>query len=265
MSLIRVSAIILRQFFLLRKNITRICNIFLWITLDVILWGFTTRYLNSVGQATFDFVPVLLGAVILWSFLIRVQQGVILAFFEDMWSRNFLNLFASPLKVNEYILGLIVASITTSSAGFAVMTLIGSFAFGFNILSLGLPLFLFLLVIFLFGLALGIVTTAFVFRFGPAAEWLAWLVPFMLGPFAGVFYPIAALPSSLQPIAKAIPPSYVFEGLRSLVIHGTFSPEKLILGAVLAAAYLVLAYFVFIQMFKIVLKKGLLTRFTSET
>jgi ABC-2 type transport system permease protein len=32
---------------------------------------------------------MLLGAVLLWDFFTRVMHGVTIAFFEDVWSRNF--------------------------------------------------------------------------------------------------------------------------------------------------------------------------------
>mgnify|MGYP001599359731 CR=1 FL=1 len=264
MNLKRIYAIIIRQLFLLRKNFTRFVNIFLWIALDVILWGFITQYLNNVSKAEFSFVPAILGAVILWGFLVRVQQGVILSFFEDMWSQNFLNLFASPIKTTEYILGLIGASIITSVAGLSFITVIASVAFNYNLLAIGLPLLLFLLVMFIFGLALGIITISFTLRFGPAGEWLAWIFPFLLGPLSGIIYPISILPNILQIISKIIPPSYVFEGLREIVFKKTFSPELLITGALIAFIYLFLSYLIFVYTFKIVKRKGLLARFSSE-
>ena len=57
-------------------------------------------------------MPALLGAVLLWDFLTRVMQGVTMAFFEDVWSRNFLNLFATPLTIFDYLAGLVVAAIS---------------------------------------------------------------------------------------------------------------------------------------------------------
>ena len=83
----------------------RVLPLFAWVAIDIVLWGFITRYLNTVAQAGFDFVPVLLGAVLLWDFFTRVMHGVSMAFLEDVWSRNFLNLFASPLTIGEYLGG----------------------------------------------------------------------------------------------------------------------------------------------------------------
>src|SRR6266566_9259429 len=101
----RTAAIVLRQFYLLRGSPARILPMFAWVAIDIVLWGFITRYLNSVASSGFNFVPALLGAVLLWGFLVRVMQGVTTAFLEDVWSRNFLNIFATPLSLPEYVGG----------------------------------------------------------------------------------------------------------------------------------------------------------------
>ena len=98
MSITRTFAIVLRQAYLIRGSFSRLFPLFAWVAVDIVLWGFITKYLNSVTASGFNFVPVLLGAVLLWDFLIRVMQGVTMAFFEDVWSRNFLNIFATPLS-----------------------------------------------------------------------------------------------------------------------------------------------------------------------
>src|SRR5512141_2107205 len=117
----RIFAVVLRQFYLLRGSPARILPLFAWVAIDIVLWGFITRYLNSVTGSGFDFVPVLLGAVLLWDFFSRVMDGVTLAFFVDVWSRNFLNIFATPLSIGEYLSGLVLSSIATSLVGLAVM------------------------------------------------------------------------------------------------------------------------------------------------
>ena len=94
MNLKRTVAIVLRQFYLFRGSPARILPMFAWVAIDIVLWGFITRYLNTVAAAGVNFVPAMLGAVLLWDFLVRVMQGITTTFFEDVWSRNFLNLFA---------------------------------------------------------------------------------------------------------------------------------------------------------------------------
>ena len=95
MSIKRVSAVVLRQFYLIQGSLSRVLPMFIWIIIDIVLWGFITKYLTAITSSSFNFVPALLGAVLFWDFFMRVMQGVTLAFFEDVWSRNFLNIFAN--------------------------------------------------------------------------------------------------------------------------------------------------------------------------
>ena len=146
----RVAAVIIRQFYLMRGSLSRVVPLFAWVAVDIILWGFITRYLNSVSASGFNFVPVLLGAVLLWDFFARVMQGVTMTFFEDVWSRNFLNIFATPLSIWEYLSGLVGSSIVTSSVGLIVMLLLATAIFGLSFFTYGLALIPFLLILFLF-------------------------------------------------------------------------------------------------------------------
>src|ERR1035441_2677045 len=160
----RTAAIVLRQFYLLRGSPARILPMFAWVAIDIVLWGLFTRYLNTVASAGFNFIPAVLGALLLWDYLVRVMQGVTTAFFEDVWSRNFLNYFASPLSVNEYLSGLVMTSLLTSSIGLFVMLLLATQVFGVSFFSMGLMLIPYLFVLVLFGLALGILACAMVLR-----------------------------------------------------------------------------------------------------
>ncbi|HEX8355622.1 MAG TPA: hypothetical protein VF611_22135, partial [Pyrinomonadaceae bacterium] len=116
----RAAAVFLRQLYLMRGSAARLLPLFAWVAVDIILWGFISRYLNTVASPGFNFVPALLGAVLLWDFFSRVMHGVTTAFLEDVWSRNFLNFFASPLKLSEYLSGLVISSVATSTVGLAV-------------------------------------------------------------------------------------------------------------------------------------------------
>lgn len=261
----RVLAIVLRQLYLLRGSPARVLPLFAWVAIDIVLWGFITRYLNSVAGARIDFVPALLGAVLLWDFFARVMQGVSTTFLEDVWSRNFLNLFATPLSISEYVAGLVVSSILTSLIGLAVMLVLASTAFGLSFLSYGLLLIPFLLVLFLFGIALGIFASAVVLRLGPASEWFVWPVPALISPFAGVFYPVATLPTWMQGLAHLLPPSYVFEGMRAILGGGELEAISLLIGAALALAYILLAYAFFASVHRRAIRTGLIARYSAET
>ncbi len=264
MNITRIYAIFLRQVFILRDNPMRLIPYFLWAVLDIILWGFITRYLHSAAGSSLGFVSTLLGGVLLWDFLVRVQQGVTMPFLEDVWSKNFLNIFASPLKVSEYMTGFVLTSIVTSTAGLIVMVLLAAGLFGLPLLTLGILLLPFVLILFLFGIALGIVGTAFVLRLGPSAEWLIWPIPAVLGPFVGIFYPVSVLPVWMQIVSYALPPTYVFEGMRSALVGGSLSLTPLFLGVILAIGYIVLGYALFVATYRKVARDGMISRFDAE-
>lgn len=265
MNFTRIFAIVLRQFYLIRGSFSRVVPLFAWVAIDIVLWGFITKYLNSVTASGFNFVPSILGAVLLWDFFMRVMQGVTMAFFEDVWSRNFLNFFATPLSISEYVCGLVVSSILVSLIGLAIMLLLATLVFGLSFFSYGLMLIPFLLILFMFGIALGIVASAMVLRLGPSAEWFVWPIPALISPFAGVFYPLSILPSWMQYVSRMLPPAYVFESLRALVSGRPIPAAGLFIGFSLAIFYILLAYIVFISTYRYAARTGLIARYSAES
>jgi ABC-2 type transport system permease protein len=265
LSLRRIAAVVLRQWFLFRGSISRLLPLFVWVAIDIVLWGFITKYLNSVSGAGFNFVPVLLGAVLMWDFFTRVMQGVTMAFFEDVWSRNFLNFFASPLSVVEYLSGLVLTSVVTSTIGLVVMLLLATAAFGLSFFAYGVVLVPFVLILFVFGIAMGIVGCSIVLRLGPSAEWFIWPIPAILSPFAGVFYPVSTLPRWMQALSYLLPPSYVFEGMRAVVAGGPAPGRSLVPGAVLGVVYLLCACALFARVYARAVRTGLIARYSAES
>jgi ABC-2 type transport system permease protein len=265
MSFGRMTAIVLRQFYLMRSSLSRVLPLFAWVGIDMVLWGFITRYLNTVTASGINFVPLMLGAVLLWDFCTRVMQGVTMAFFEDVWSRNFLNFFATPLCISEYIGGLVLSSIATSSIGLLVMLVLSTVVFGLSFLAYGVLIVPFLLILFLFGIALGVVGSALVLRFGPATEWFIWPIPALLSPFAGVFYPLSTLPRGMRLISRALPPAYVFEGVRRVVRGNPVPHSFLLVGGALAVAYVAAACWFFTRMYRHAVRTGLIARYSAES
>ncbi len=265
MNLARIAAIPLRQLYLYRSSAARVAPLFAWVTIDMILWGFMTKFLGSLTHTAYRFVPALLGAVLFWDFMTRVMQGVTTAFFEDVWSRNFLNVFATPITMTEYIVGLLSSSLVTSLISLVVMIAVATSAFGLNFATYGAMFLPFVLVLFLYGMALGVAAIAIVLRFGPAAEWFVWPIPALLAPFACVYYPLTTLPAPMQWIARLLPPSYVFEGMRSVVSGHAFNGALLAGAFALALAYIVLSYWIFSRVFRHAIQTGLIARYSAET
>jgi len=193
------------------------------------------------------------------------MQGVTMAFFEDVWSRNFINVFATPLLISEYLTGLVLTSVATSLVGLVVMLLLATWLFGLPFFALGLLLLPFLLVLFLFGIGLGVLASALVLRLGPASEWLVWPIPALLSPFVGVFYPLATLPPWMRAIGHALPPSYVFENMRSVVAGHGYSGSGLLIAIALALLDILLAAWLFTVIHRYAVRSGLLARYSAES
>ena len=260
----RALAIIERQLYLMRGSPARVVPLFGFVVIDIVLWGFITRYLNTVATGM-NFVNSLLGAVVLWDFCVRVLHGVTMAFFEDVWSRNFLNIFASPLSVAEYLAGQVVSSMFTSAVGLVAMVALATLVFGVPFAAYGVMVLPFLLVLFLFGIAMGILGASCVLRWGPAAEWFVWPIPALLSPFAGVFYPVATLPQWMQLVARLLPPAYVFEGMRAIVMGGAVSRVSLVIGGVLAVIDVLMASVFFTRVYRQAVRTGLIARYSAES
>lgn len=268
MNLARTFALVLRQWYLFRSSPVRVLPLIIWVTIDMVLWGYLARYLNGLkGTASDvpDFVPTLLGAVLLFDFFTRVMQGVQTAFFEDVWARNFLNIFASPLTLPDYLGSLVITGVLTSMVGLLMMLGLATPVFGLSFAVYGVTLVPFLLILVVFGVTLGIVACAIVLRLGPASEWFIWPIPTLLGPLAGVFYPLSTLPVWLQTIGRALPLSYVFEGMRAVLAGHSVPWNELAWGGGLTLLYLSLAGWWFARVYRQAVQLGLIARYSAES
>jgi ABC-2 type transport system permease protein len=146
-----------------------------------------------------------------------------------------------------------------------VMVALATAAFGLHFFAMGVMLVPFLLLLFLFGVALGIFGAAAVLRWGPAAEWLIWPIPALLSPLACVFYPLSALPPWLQWVARLVPPSYVFEGMRAVVEGHGAQIIPLLICTALTGLSLLLASRAFVGVYHHAVRTGLIARYSAET
>lgn len=256
----RVCAVVIRQAFLYRRSFTRILEVFYWPAIDILLWGFVTVYLLRSSKELPAFVSFFLGALILWDILFRAQQGISLSFLEDIWARNLVNVFISPLTVSEYLLGLILVSVLKVFIAFFMMSFIAGILYSFNIFKLGLSLLPLTLNLIAMGWSIGIITVSLILRFGQEAEVLAWALAFLFMPFSAVFYPVDTLPGFLKFISMIIPSSYSFEAMRS-VINGSPFPFKLMLtAAVLNGIYILISIKIFYKSWKNALERGIIPK-----
>jgi ABC-2 type transport system permease protein len=194
----------------------------------MLMWGFLQMYIGQnagyFARATGTFI----GAVLLWDILFRGQLGFSVSFLEEMWSRNLANLMMSPLKPVEFVAAMMVMSLVRLAIGMVPVSLLAIGFFGFNLYGLGLALAAFFANLLLTSWAVGILVSGVVMRNGLGAENLAWTIMFLLMPLTCVYYPVAVLPQWLQVIAWLLPPTYVFEGMRALLIDHVFRADLML-------------------------------------
>ena len=260
MKLHRILALASRHLMLYKRSPQRIMEIIYWPVLDVVLWGFITLYLNRYQSGLPSVVAFFLGALILWDILFRAQQGVCISFLEEIWSRNLLNLFVSPLRPIEFLASTMLISIAKVILSSAATVLLALLFYSFNVFTIGLSLVPFVLNLILMGWAIGVFTTAIILRYGQQAEVLAWGLVLLFMPVSAVFYPVSILPPFLQGIAKFIPASYIFEGMRTVITGGVFPARELFWALGLNVLYLIVALNFFFWMFGVVKRRGLLVR-----
>ncbi|MGA8034079.1 MAG: ABC transporter permease [Casimicrobiaceae bacterium] len=221
-SLRRVRALCRRHGYLLLKSWPRLVSIAYYPTVTMVLWAFLTLYLAPTNSFLKSAPGFFIGAVLLWDVLFRGQLGVSLTFIEEIYSRNLGNLFVSPLRLHEFVAGQLAMSVMRTLIGVGSACLFAWLLFHYSIFSMGLPLVAFFSCLLMFGWAIGLAVSAMLLRYGLGAEELAWAAIFLVAPVSGVYYPVAVLPQALQAIAYALPPAYVFEGMRGVLLRSEF-------------------------------------------
>jgi ABC-2 type transport system permease protein len=224
----RVGAMVLRYWYLLRSSWPRLLDLMYWPTVQMVTWGFLQFYIMQNSGFFARAAGTFIGAVLLWDILFRGQLGFSISFLEEMWARNLGNLMMSPLRPFEFVAALMVMSLVRLAIGLVPVTLLAIAFFGFNLYALGFALVAFFANLMLTGWAVGIFVSGLVLRNGLGAENLAWSIMFLLMPLACVYYPVATLPAWLQPLAWAVPPTYVFEGMRALLIDKVFRADLML-------------------------------------
>lgn len=252
----RVGAMLLRHLYLWRGSWTRLFDLVYWPILQVTIWGFMTQFLAGKSSWVAQAGGVFIGAVLLWDVLVRGQFGMTLSLLEEMWSRNFANLFVSPLRPWEFAAALMCLSIIRSLIGVIPAALFAIPLFHYSIFDLGAPLLAFWVLLLIFGWAIGLMLCGLLVRFGLAAESYAWASIFVLAPLSGVYYPIGTLPSWLLPLAWSLPTTAVFEGMRSVMIDGVFRWDLAALALALDMVFIALGFVVFLWAFRRARQRG---------
>ena len=198
MNLNKMYGLFLRHFFLIKSSLPRILDLIYWPTIQIILWGFISKFFSIYSEYYNNTLGVILTCAILYDILFRSSISFNMLFLEEIWSRNFTNLFIAPMKIGEILTSLVLTALIRSLIGLVPAILLTSPLFGISILELGIFLFFLFLSLYIFGITLGILVSSGLLRFGPSFENIAWSTMFLLAPFGCIYYPIDTLPEVFQ-------------------------------------------------------------------
>jgi len=253
----RIKAIIVRHLYNFRHSWDRLTDGFYWPAMDIILWGLTSRYLQLAGSEVQDIILVLLTGLVFWQTVWRGQYEITVNLLEEIWNRNLVNLFATPLRVEEWVAAVLILGLLkmTATIGFAILLTwalysVNLFTFGWLLL----PFFASLLMV---GWWVGLLVAGIIIRFGHQFQTLAWAGVYLLAPFSAIYYPLESLPLWVQKVARVFPSAYIFEGMRYSISQNALPWQYLFISFGLNFIYLVLAYFFFQASFKKSQEKGL--------
>ena len=254
----RMIALSLRHLYLIKGSLPRILDLIYWPTIQIILWGFISKFFTMHSDYYNHTVGIILSAAILYDFLFRSSISFNMLFLEEIWSRNFVNLFVAPLKISEVITALTTTALLRTLIGIIPAIILMSPLFGVSLLKLGPPLFLLFLSLYLFGTTLGLLVTSGLLRYGPAFENTAWSSLFLLAPLGCVYYPLEILPEWLQILAKGLPLVYIFEEARSILVNNVVNYKNIMTALILNLFYFISAITIFYLAFHGARKKGTL-------
>ena len=241
----KIFALSLRHIYLIKGSFPRILDLIYWPTIQIFLWGFISKFFTLNSTFYENTIGVILSAAILYDFLFRSSISYNMMFLEEIWSRNFTNLFIAPIKLSEIITALTLTAIFRTLIGLIPAALLAIPFFGVSILKIGFPLIFLLITLYVFGVTLGLLVTSGLVRFGPSFENIAWASLFFLAPLGCIYYPIEILPNWLQMVAKLLPLVHIFEEMRSILIHDTVNYYQILKAIFISFVYFVIGIIIF--------------------
>jgi len=241
----KIFALSLRHIYLIKGSFPRILDLIYWPIIQIFLWGFISKFFTLSSSYYENTIGIILSAAILYDFLFRSSISYNMMFLEEIWSRNFTNLFIAPIKLSEIIAALTFTAIFRTLIGLVPASLVAIPLFGVSIFKIGFPLIFLLVTLYIFGVTLGLLVTAGLLRFGPSFENIAWASLFFLAPLGCIYYPVEILPDWLQTIAKLLPLVHIFEEMRNILIYDIISYYQILKATLISFLYFIFGIIVF--------------------
>ena len=186
----RIWAICRRHYYVLKRSPHRWFDVFIWPVVDVLLWGSLGVFVvDQTSEAARAGVTYLLAGILLFHVLYQSQVAASTGFLEETWSRNLLNLMATPLTEVEYAVGVALFGLAKLAVAMVVVCLAALGFFAFSITDVGWGLIPIGLLLLFAGWSISLFVVGLVLRFGQSAEVLAWGILFVVMPLSGRLLP----------------------------------------------------------------------------
>ena len=253
----RVMAVIVRHLYNFKHSGDKITDAFYWPAMDILLWGLTSKYMIEQGGRLPNVAVILLTGLIYWQIVWRSQYEITTNLLEELWSRNLVNFFATPLRLKEWITGVIGLGMLKMSVTLGFASGLAYILYRVNVYATGWWFIPFLASLIMTGWWVGFLVSGLIIRFGTKIQTIAWAGVYVLAPFSGIFYPVSILPGWARNVSVFLPTSYVFEGMRAVLVGGEWRMKELMISFGLNGVYLAIAIAVFLYMFEKRKEKGL--------
>ncbi|MBI4593535.1 MAG: ABC transporter permease [Candidatus Rokubacteria bacterium] len=257
---VAVWAFVVRNLLMASRNVFFFFELLFWPVVGVVSIGLMTRFLAlDSGQTSF----VMVGTIAL-SVVQVCQLEVAYAVLFDVWSKSVKHQFLAPIGIRHLTLGSWLVGMLRGLVIFALLAVLGAWAFDFDVLRPGLlGVATFLAGCFLTAWIVGVGVCALITLFGNRAEAFAWATANLVLLLAGIYYPISVLPAPVAAVAAMIPLTYFLDAYR---VHYGFAPEfahPVATGFALAAVYAALAHAAFLASVNRARRSGLLLKMSE--
>jgi ABC-2 type transport system permease protein len=245
----RVRGVLLQEVFITGRSVEVLVDLPFWSITTVIVFGFVTRFLSTVTSATV--AQYLYLGTLMWEIIRVTQYSMSLSALWNVWSHNFSNMFIAPLSMTEYVLAQMVSAALKALVLFSLVAFIAAVVFGFNLLTMGpATLALSFVNLLWFAYSIGLFILGIILRLGTRIQALAWGLVLIFQPLTAAYYPLEVMPPAMQTIARALPPTYVFEAARAGLANPEVHWDWFLIAGLENILYFLLAIWFFQYMFR---------------
>jgi ABC-2 type transport system permease protein len=256
MSLSRILGVFFRYWYVLFRGSHSVADLFYWPFVDILLWGLTSVWIQQ--QQSIPQLPlILMTGLIFWQITWRGAIDIPVNLLQEFWNRNLVNLFSTPLRISEWSLGVLLLCLVKLCVTITFGATVVYFLYTLNVFEIGWAFLPFATSLLIFGWTVGFLAASAIVYWGQQVEAFAWMLGFIFAPFSGVFYPVDILPAWAQIFSWSLPTTYIFAGMRTVLMKGEFPLGYLAVSIVLNGLYLFLAFMLFRFMFEKSRAKGL--------